>query len=267
MNEVNELANIPKEGDEIQNLEIFKENQDEPAKETPAASPAENKPEEKPASSQAGDTENENNLPFHKHPRWIERENQFNNKLTALQSDYEGKLSAIEQKLSGLENRGKPVEIPKWFSGIYGNDTQAWSDYLADQKARLDEAKAEILADQSRSQRAEREEQEKWNTWVDSELSKLEGEGKTFDRQKLIKVAVEYMPTDSEGNIDLHKAYDLMTKLEPQNAPQPSATPSSQARKAIGAQVTATTKGESKPPSFQTPQTMRKSWTGLLDDE
>ena len=67
------FADIPSEGAS----ETFGSEKEEQVKETPAESQAENKPVEEKAPTSEGaeeksNTPDENNLPFHKHPRWKE---------------------------------------------------------------------------------------------------------------------------------------------------------------------------------------------------
>lgn len=236
------LADVPKEGD----TDPFKDLVETPP-ESPTGKEEEKVLEEKP-------------VPFHEHPRWIERENE----LKALREREELTLREIEELKAFKEEAVHKLQpqnttIPDWFRELYGDNAVAWSKYQEHDQTQRQQIKQEILEEQWRAQQQAQQESTYWTNWVDKEISRLEGEGKAFDRHKLIKTMLEYRPTDENNNFDFKKGYEIYAALEGKTDPGHS-----QARKQFADTTTKTTPGEKKPQDYQTPATMRnKSWNNL----
>ncbi len=243
---IEELANVPREGE---NPFMDKET------ETPAAPPAEETKKEQEKAEEPKKPETE--LPFHKHPDWIKREKKLEERFQTLQAQYEEKLKEVESRVTA--NQPQTVKpIPKWFSDLYGENPDAWreySNYETDmRKAIKDEALREIRAEQEQKLK----EQKEINASIDSSIAELREEGKEFDENELMKIAIEYQPSNEKGEIDLHKAFKLMEALKPQ---KPSATA---AKKEIAAQTVKRTT-EAPKRDYATPNDFKgKSWRDLL---
>ena len=224
--------------------------------------PPESSPEEQTEATASSPTEetpkDEENVPFHKHPRFkaIISENH------ALKEKVE-ELSSLKEKVERLESSTtqKSVEIPAWFSEVWGLNEDAWSKYQqfssAEKAAYKEEIKREILAEQNK----EKEETEKWDRWIDSQIEALESEGKTFDRNELMKVMSDYRPTDGQGQYDFHKGYELYSKLKALDE-KPEVQ---KARKEVAAMATSDSKPETTRSKVMTPEEARRtSWTNLI---
>lgn len=232
----------------------------------PAASSAEPQkepekaPEIAPPSGQGGNTDHEDNLPFHKHPRWkalVEENKTFKAKAEEFDT-----LKAEIERLKGSVPT-QPAAIPDWFQKLYGDNQEAWEIYSAQQNERethiLEKAKAEILAEQRR----EKEQQAYWGKWIDEQVASLEDEGLQFDRNKLLKIVDQYHPTDEKGNFDFRRAYEIYKVLETQDKAKEA--PKNDARKSLASQTLDTRPVETKEKTVATPKDVRgKSWTGLL---
>lgn len=211
--------------------------------------PEEHQEEETPAE---GDVPAEDNLPFHKHPRWIERENE----LQEIREREEAMVAELAELKAQKSTRGE--EIPPWFSELYGDNQVAWNKYSEHEQARTEEIEARIIARQQEAQTKEVQEAEHWNKWVDSQIDELADTGKKFDRNKLIKVMLDYSPTDAENNLDFDKGYAIYEALE--GKPD---TAKSEARKQL-ADTTTVTKGETPKKDYLTPAELRnRSWGSL----
>lgn len=211
--------------------------------------PEEHQEEETPAE---GDVPAEDNLPFHKHPRWIERENELQ-EIREREEAMVAELAELKaQKSTGDE------EIPPWFSELYGDNQVAWNKYSEHEQARTEEIEARIIARQQEAQTKEVQEAEHWNKWVESQIDELADTGKKFDRNKLIKVMLDYSPTDAQNNLDFDKGYAIYEALE--GKPD---TARSEARKQL-ADTTTVTKGETPKKDYLTPAELRnRSWGSL----
>lgn len=215
---------------------------------------SDNKPdEETPA---AGDVPAEDNVPFHKHPRWIERENELNEL-----KERDEQMARELAELKALKNSSPAdSDIPPWFSELYGDNQVAWSKYAEHEHNRTVEIENRILARQQESQLKEAQEVEHWNKWVDSEITKLQSDGSTFDRNKLIKVMLDYSPTDANNNLDFQKGLAIYEALEGK-----SDTAKADARKQLADTATSTsTRGEPTKKDYMTPAELRnRSWGSL----
>lgn len=241
------LADVKKEGsDPFAALE----------KETPSDSPSEKEPkdgegEDKP---EEGDNTPEDNVPFHKHPRWIERENE----LKELREREEATARELSE-LKELTSKKEPSDIPDWFKELYGDNEVAYRKYEEHERTRTEEIKAKVIQEQEHAWQQSVAETQKWNQWVENELGKLESEGKQFDRNKFINVMLTYRPTDENNNFDFKAGFKIYEVLEAKEVDPVK----SQARKQL-ADTTTSSKGDKKVQDYQTPETLRgKSWHNL----
>ena len=212
---------------------------------TPAESlPAENKEEK------------EDDIPFHKHPRWIERENELNE----LRERDTQTVKEIAE-LRALSETKSNADIPDWFTELYGENQTAWDKYSVHEARRTEEIESRIIARQQEAQNKVIEDGVKWDQWVDTEISRLEGQGKSFDRNKLIKTMLDYSPTDANNNLDFDKGLKIYEAME--GKPE---VEKSDARKQLADNVSkATTKGEPTKKDYMTAGDLRhRSWSNLF---
>ena len=223
-------------------------------KETPTESATVEEPkevvkEDKPAE---GDNTPEENIPFHRHPRWIEREQELN-ELKAKADEFE----RFKQELA--EKRPSDTKVPEWFQELYGDNEVAYRKYEEHERARLEEMENRVLQKQEAQRQQALAESQKWDKWVEDQYSKLESEGKQFDKNELAKIMLEMKPTDENNNLDFQAGYKIYEALKGRVDPEKS-----MARKQLADTATATSKGEKKAQDFQTPETLRnKSWNQL----
>jgi hypothetical protein len=257
------LADIPNEGsDPFKDLE-----KDTPPESLPDKKPEEEKPPE-------GDVLPEDNLPFHKHSRWIERETE----LDRLRERDEENTKIIQELAAFKEEYSKKTEstdIPDWFRELYGENLIAWQKYSEYEQVRTDEIEKKVVARQEEFQRKTLEDTTKWNNWVDAQLVKL-GNEKGVDfvsqndtlpdgtktnsaRNELIKTMLDYRPTDENNNFDFQKGYKIHEILK--GKPD---TSHSNARKALADTTTKVTGGEKPPKDYMTSNELRRtSWGNL----
>lgn len=188
----------------------------EPDEKPTPSSPEEKESEQEQSPSSQGEqekgdakpdnTENDNNLPFHKHPRWKAQQQE----LKEAREFREYALPLLKRLGEKPDRDEETVEIPDWFAELYGDNAEAWKKYRAYDTQQRKQLRAEILEDMQKEQQKATEAQSKQEKWVEDELSKLTEDGLKFDRNELLKIAVDYKPTDDEGNISLRKAYDIL---------------------------------------------------------
>lgn len=230
-------------------------------KETPSESPTEKEPEmDKPEEGDNTPEEKEENIPFHKHPRWIERERELNR----LKEQEEENARVIAELSAFKEEAAKKLEptdtkIPDWFSELYGENDVAWKKYSEYEEAKELEIERRVISRQEQARKQAEEQNQYWNRWVDDEISKLEATGRNFDRNELIKTMLDYAPTDGNGNLDFEKGYKIYDTLKSKEDKT-----SSQAKKVLADTTTRSSTGERKSKDFMTADELRrKSWQDL----
>lgn len=252
MSEIDEaLAHVAHEGEKpFANTE----------KDTPTDSPTVKEPKDAVQKEEPKEGENtpEKEVPFHEHPRWKQREEE----LKTLREAEEAHAREIEELKAFREESktSKTTAIPDWFKELYGDNEVAWAKYSEHDRVQRDDIKREVLQEQELLRQRQTDEANRWNKWVDDQITKLQADGKQFDRNKLIKTMLEYRPTDDNNNFDFEKGYRIYEALEQKEAdPQKS-----QERKQLADIVTATTKGDKKSKDFLTAHDLRnKSWNNL----
>lgn len=232
----NILADVPQEGaDPFEHMDI-----------TPSESLTENE-----------EVVEEKVLPFHEDPKvqaYLDR--QMESREAKIREEFGRTIEDLKSTAEPKED----VNIPPWFSELYGDNEMAWKKYSEHEQARTEEIENRILARQQEEAQRIAEENEKWNGWVDTELNKLISEGHTFDRNKFIKVMLDYSPTNADNNLDFEKGLKIYEALE--GKPD---TAKSEARKVLADTTTATsTKGEPAKKDYMTPAELRnRSWGSL----
>lgn len=240
---------------------------DEVVKETPATPPVENITKTDKPSQGGGNTLDEN-LPFHKHPRWKATQDELD-RLRRFEADAKPRLETYEQMMSRLgqtNQSSSTVQIPEWFpkTGNQKEDERQYQQYLNYESGVKAQIKQELIDEQIREQQQKQAEEKKWTDWVNTSLDKLEDEGQKFDRNELQKIALEYLPTDLDGNIDFGKALKIMNQLKVQERIE--AENKSDARKRLADTANASTQRADKPVAkVQTSQSLRnQSWDALI---
>lgn len=221
---------------------------------TPSESPTEKKQEE--VKPNQGDNTDEDNTPFHKHPRWIERENELKT-LKERDEVREREFADLKEQTS---QRLSDTNIPDWFSTLYGDNQEAWEKYSEHDKAVREEMKKEILEAQEQQVQKAQEQQKYWDSWVDTEMTKLESKGYKFDRDELGQVMLKTRPTDDKGNLDFEAGYETYIARKGTTVN----TQVSQARKQVADTVTKSSRGEPVKKDYMTSADLRNtSWSNL----
>lgn len=223
-----------------------------PAESQPAEPEKVEEPPQGGEEAKADNTPVEKKLDFHEHPRFKELIEEKN----ALKAQID-ELSKLKADVDSWKASSTTVQVPQWFQSMYGDSPDAWNLYQQHNQEERQKMKAEILQEFESKKAQEVEEQQRWDKWVDSSLDSLKAQGATFERNKLIKIATEYQPTDEDGNISLKKAYEIYKIMEGTNE-------KAEARKQLGASVTQSSNSEPPKKDYVTPADLRKrNWRNL----
>jgi len=219
---------------------------------TPSESSPENNDEV--AKPEEGEHTPEKQVPFHEHPRWKEREKELE-ELRAFREEASSKLAEIDSR----QNEDNEVQIPRWFSTLYGENSEAWEAYQEHSQEEREQLKRETIESMRQEQVQAVQEEQKWVDWVEDGVARLQAEGKTFDKNELLKAVIDYGFTDETGNYDFGKAYNFLeaTKGNRQN-------PQTEAKKRVADISSSGRSGESSKKDFMTQKDLRhKSWSSL----
>ena len=241
------FADIPKEGDD-------------PFKDMETVTPSESQPENEPKVEEpvVGDdntpsAEAEENVPFHKHPRWQQMQEKAS-KVDTLEAE----LAELRESVTRRSD-SSDIEVPESFKRLYGDDPEAYKAYREEQVRLKEELKQELIREQIEEVQREEAERTHWLGWIDEQHERLKSLGRSYDRNELDKIMLDYAPTDADGNLDYDKGYALYETIK---ASKPQST-NSTARKQLAAAATATTTGDPPKKDFMTPADLRKSWAAL----
>jgi uncharacterized membrane-anchored protein len=230
----NIFADAKPEGDAIENA---MENIAEQGKADKTAS--ESQPEKKEVvkePSKEGEPEKDNtppeNIPFHKHPRWIA--------LNKKNKELEEKYSTLEQKLADVEPLLKqPERLPDWWARRYGETEEsqkAYREYQENTQQERERIKEEVLTAIRADRENDEKEEENAKETIEGQLEEMQDEGlitrelMTDERghkynpaiTELMKFIVDFQEKygagsllDAEGNYDLRKSLELMQTFQP----------------------------------------------------
>lgn len=281
------LTNIIKDGQELNSDEEFLNTLDEPneeEKDTPADSSTEDNQNDNEPSQEGGDkseakddkkddkkdkADDENTLdekpePFHKHPRWKKMQDENKD----LRSELDDMNTTVDEIKDSQQPQGQ-TQLPDWWIKLAGSDDvsrSAYEGFTQQTKVTRDELREELIAEQEANLEEQQSEKQYWDSWVEEEVQTLKDSGKVFDKNELIKIAMEYQPTDDEGGISLTKAYDILSlkKLEKDGKGKDK----SDARKKIASDTTSDGQGEQTPSNTIDPQELRgKSFSALVQEK
>lgn len=233
---------------------------EEVEKVTPPEATTETKPEAQDPSPDGANSQDDDKLPFHKHPRWKQREDEWSKTLTETKADYEERISQLEEKFSPLLKPNEKISVPAFFAKVYGDDPELYKEWLAEEDARTQKIKDETIAEYEHRQVEARQkveaETKRWTDWVDTSIKTLKDKGEEFDENELKAIAIKYKPTDEMGNIDFGLALELLKERKTDEKVE--ADKKSTARKEIAGATKSSSKGESKERDYLTHDDIRK---------
>lgn len=272
------LTSLQQEGRIDQPAEEQKEEKETPPESSTEKEPTENEPEPQTGDEPEGEGDEkkpegevkEGEEPavfqaFHKHPRW----KALNEELGTLRS-FRDEVSPLLPLIKKLGEPGviEDEEAPKWFSTLFGDNKQAWKEYQEYDLNQRKQLRTEILGEIQKTQESVAQSTKKQEEWLDSELTSLdeaieEEKLPKYDRNELLKIAVEFKPTDEKGNISLRKAYEIW-RLQKGEKKEP---PKSDEKKEIADKTMGKPKGEKEAKNYRTSHDLaNKSFHDLIPE-
>lgn len=177
---------------------------------TSTDSSTENNQEDTNTSSSEGEAEKKTSefdkYPLDKHPRWAEREADWNKRFEQQAKEFEAKFEALKPRQSE-EKISVQAPIPKWFGG----SQEQWDDYVSWHNKGIKEAKEEALKEFTSTQSAKEKAVADANKWFEESISNIQKEaGQVIDRNALLKVVVENELIDSKGRWNYKAGWQIL---------------------------------------------------------
>lgn len=194
----------------------------------------------------------EESVPFHQHPRWKAREQEWQEKFETMKRTYDEELGNVKKSIDSFKPQAAEA-IPEWYKYYYGEDPKGYELYKQFHNGEKERIKQEALEEIRKEESKEQENTKKWNSWIEDQLKSLEDQGNKFERNKLLKQMEDYPIYGKDGLYDFKKSYELYQKFN--STPDNS---KSEARKDVASDVTSDKKGEPKQRDYVTAKEVRR---------
>lgn len=165
------------------------------------------------------DTPAEETIPFHKHPRWQKKQQEI--------EELRKEIEALKAKPS-LEEPTTVKSVPVHLQKVFGNDVEAYEEYLKDTDNRALEKARQIVEESQQAQLQKQQEAERMQAekerlekefieWANDDLAKLGkeigedlGDEKNNVRNKILKIVQEDQIRDANGYPNFRAALKIL---------------------------------------------------------
>lgn len=262
------MANVAQEGDlsEQSGNETPVEESNESVNDNIEESPAEtNENEEKP--SQGGDnTLDEDNIPFHKHPRWQELQRER----VELKESQDKLLREIEELKTQKQPVHEEVKLPESWLIRYGDSVESKAAYQKYMSEELPQLKKEILSELKAEQEQAVKKEQEVVKWVENEIAKVAtefnvdfGENESLKNEYLAFMN-QRRPTDADGNIDFKSGWQWFKEI--QQVKELNKSKKQEDRKKVARLTSSEVEAEEQKDTALTAKQLRyMGWTDLIN--
>ena len=226
--ETNVLTEIPKEGAEAFPTDTGNENPTDSSPENDAgdgvdggegAGDGANDPGNTGGDGDAGDppkTDPEK-LPFHEHPRWIERNEQHKKALEDMQTQHETDMQTLRDDFGkATKENPEKIEMPDWFAG----DEKQWKNLNNWVEGKMETAETNAKNKATSEQEAETKASDKLvkdaTSYMNTEITAIESNkelnptGEKIDPNKLIKFVMDNNLVDKQNRWNYKLGWKFM---------------------------------------------------------
>jgi len=193
--------------------------------------------------------------PFHQHPRWKERETEWDKRFNEQEMRHQDDLKKMREEFGTAkkDNAGE-VKIPSWFGG----NQEQWDAYRADRDAEIKTAEERAYERVNSAKSAEQKAIDDATEYMQGEVTSIESDktlnpdGKKIDPNKLLKIVMDNDLIDSKGRWNYRAGFKIMKQAS-------TSSPKTGDKKFIAGATTSESKGESKPTAFKTSNDFKKN--------
>lgn len=186
--------------------------------ETPA-SPSEDKGNSDQDETPSVDKQDEENIPFNKHPRWLEKQQELEEYKAKL-AEFEAWKEEVSKKLPKEESKSEVDIDPEWLE-LYGTgdpetDAIAYEKHMRYEQRRLEQWQESTSEKQRAEQETEAKAVEEAKAYVDSELEALKKAGNQFDEDEFISFMTKHEKVlrTEDGRIDFKEGFEHFQSLQ-----------------------------------------------------
>lgn len=256
MTDENNMADVTTEEEEFEN-----ESGSEAGDGTSTDSPTENNEDGENGDSGAGDKnqqEDDKDIPFHEHPRWKQREQEWQNRFNDQETRHTQAIEDLRKEFGGKKsNDDRPEKVPKWFGG----NQEQWDEYCAHENEREERAVEKALSRITEGKTAQDKAIKEATDFMRDEISAIESDknlnpkGDKIDPNKLLKIVMDNDLVDSQGRWNYRAGYRLMN----QGAGSTQTTNVADRKKMAAVTTSTDHKGNDKPSAFKTSEDFKKA--------
>jgi len=203
----------------------------------------------------------DDNVPFHKHPRF--------KRLIEHNKDLKAQLDQLSQRIP--QPKAEMGEPPTWFSNLYGKQPELWEEYqkynVEQQEAYMDKMLVKFEERQANLAKEKEAQQAQLQDWLDDKMTELEDTGAAFDKEELLAVMQQYKPTDAEGNLDFKSGLELLNRLSQAQVNAAVKAEKIEARKGIAAKTTTGDSATPQKPKVDLAKIRKSSWSDLANED
>lgn len=160
----------------------------------------------------------EDTIPFHKHPRWIAKQQEID--------ELKQQITDLEEITKNPKKEETPPspDMPQEFIDLFGPNPEIWDKWQKLTARQREDLEKEIIEKIKNEDKEQAEAIEKGKQYVESSIKALEDAGQKFDRNELIKFMIDFEQqfapiVNSEGNYDFAKGLELMQKMNADKKP------------------------------------------------
>jgi len=226
-------------------------------KKTPADSSPEIKSEKAEPSQEGANTPDEEDVPFHKHPRWKEREDEWNSKLEGIQSQHAKEMEDLKNfiQTSRAQSPGAEIKVPDKFTHLFGENPElyhSFNDLVAEQAtAIITKREQERIAEEEKQRQYVQELAKRY----DAEIDQLKTQH-DFDVNEFKQYMIENQICNANGDYNFQvgiKAF--MAEKEPVKKPS---------RRELAGSLSPSATTVKSSPNIWTPETAKRlDWNRL----
>ena len=171
-----------------------------------------------PAESQT-ENKSEDDLPFHRHPRW-KAMREANERLESQLEEFQSQLESLQQR---RESPAETTDLPDWWVERYGKEedsVKGYKQYVKNNEELEQQIEQKILAKiEERNQQVEKLAQESYQD-LDQQYDELVESGAKVEKNELFKFILDMeeetgVSISNGERYDLEKAYKLYQKMNP----------------------------------------------------
>lgn len=209
-------------------------------------------------SSGGQQNQNENQqAPIHQHPRWLERETEWNDKFSQQEQRHNEAIAALREEFGqARKDNADQTKPPAWFGG----NQEAWDLYRKDRDAELAAAEERAYKRLQSVQQEESKAVKEATAFMNSEITRIEGDktlnpkGLKIDPNKLLKIVMDNDLVDSKQRWNYAAGFAIYQSQATQQTASNMGT-----GKVAAAATTVADTGESKSTTFKTSADFKKS--------